>query len=101
VARVQVLNGASVEGVASRVSAYLRGKGFDLAEPADAGQAYEHTTIIDYSDRPLTRRRLADALGLQPGYVLAQPGSDAPPPAFGVDIVVVVGMDYQAGWAGQ
>jgi LCP family protein required for cell wall assembly len=101
VARVQVLNGASVEGVASRVSAYLRGKGFDLAEPADAGQAYEHTTIIDYSDRPLTRRRLADALGLQPGYVLALPGPDTAPPAFGVDIVVIVGQDYQPGWTNE
>ncbi len=33
VARVQVLNGAAVEGVAGRVSDYLRGKGFDLADP--------------------------------------------------------------------
>jgi polyisoprenyl-teichoic acid--peptidoglycan teichoic acid transferase len=101
VARVQVLNGAAVQGIAGRVSDYLRGKGFDLADPGDAGRPYEHTTIIDYSGRPLTRRRLADALGLQPGYVLAQPGPDAPPAAYGADIVVIVGQDYQAGWIGQ
>ncbi|MFL5802880.1 MAG: LCP family protein [Roseiflexaceae bacterium] len=100
-ARVQVLNGAAVEGIAGRVSAYLRGKGFDLTDSGDAGQLYAHTTIIDYSGRPLTRRRLANALGLQPGFVLAQPGPDAPQSAYGADIVVIVGQDYQPGWAGQ
>jgi len=100
-ARVQVLNGAAVQGIAGRVSDYLRGRGFDLADPGDAGRLYDHTTIIDYSGRPLTRRRLADALGLQPGYVLAQPAPEAPPPAYGVDIVVIVGGDYQAGWVGH
>jgi len=95
-ARVQVLNGAEVDGVATRVSDYLRGKGFDLAAPGDADRAYEHTTILDYTGRPETRRRLAAALGIQPSYVLAQPGPDAPPA--GADIVVVVGKDYQETW---
>jgi LCP family protein required for cell wall assembly len=99
-ARVLVLNGAEVEGVAGGVSAFLRGKGFDLADPGDADQPYEHTTIVDYTGRPQTRQRLADALGIQPIYVLAQPGPGAPT-APGADIVVIVGRDYQAGWVGQ
>jgi hypothetical protein len=97
-ARVQVLNGAEVQGVATRVSDYLGRKGFELSNPGDAERAYEHTTIIDYTGRPQTRRRLADALGIQPSYVLAQPGADAPAAPQGADIVVVVGRDYQAGW---
>jgi LCP family protein required for cell wall assembly len=98
-ARVQVLNGAAVGGIAARVSDYLRAKGFDMADPGNAPQSYEHTTIIDYAGRPATRQRLADALGLQASYVLAQPGPDAPPAQ--ADIVVIVGKDYQAGWVGQ
>jgi LCP family protein required for cell wall assembly len=100
-ARVQVLNGASVAGVAARVSDYLRGKGFDLAEAADAGRTYDHTTIIDYTGRPLTRRRLADALGIEARYVLAKPGPDAPPPPYQTDIMVIVGKDYQESWVEQ
>jgi anionic cell wall polymer biosynthesis LytR-Cps2A-Psr (LCP) family protein len=99
-ARVQVLNGAQVEGIAMRVSDYLRTRGFDLIEPGNAPRVYEHTTIIDYAGRPATLRRLADALGLQADHVLAQPGTDAPPPT-GADIVVIVGQDYQAGWIGN
>jgi polyisoprenyl-teichoic acid--peptidoglycan teichoic acid transferase len=99
-ARVQVLNGAQIDGVATRVSDYLRERGFDLAEPGNSPQTYEHTTIIDYAGRPATLQRLADALGLQADYVLAQPGPDAPPPS-GADIVVIVGTDYQAGWVGN
>ena len=99
-ARVQVLNGAQVDGVATRVSDYLRARGFELTEPGNALQAYEHTLIIDYAGRPATLRRLADTLGLQADYVLAQPGQNAPPPT-GADIVVIVGMDYQAGWIGN
>jgi LCP family protein required for cell wall assembly len=99
-ARVQVLNGAQVDGVATRVSDYLRAQGFDLTDPGNAPQTYEHTTIIDYAGRPATLRRLAAALGLQADYVLAQPGPDAPPPVE-AEIVVIVGKDYQAGWVGN
>lgn len=95
-ARVQVLNGAAVQGVAGQVTEYLRARGFQLAAPDTAPQVYEHTVIIDYTGRPRTRQRLADALGITPRYVQAKPGSDAPPQAYGVDIVVVVGQDYQA-----
>ena len=98
---MQVLNGANVAGVAARVSDYLRGKAFDLVEAADAGRTYDHTTIIDYTGRPLTRRRLADALGIEARYVLAKPGPDAPPPPYQTDIMVIVGRDYQESWVGQ
>jgi LCP family protein required for cell wall assembly len=94
-ARVQVINGAAVAGVAGRVTDDLRARGFTLADAGTAAQVYEHTLIIDYSGRPRTRQRLADALGIEPRYVQAQPGPDAPPQAFQVDLVVVLGKDYQ------
>jgi polyisoprenyl-teichoic acid--peptidoglycan teichoic acid transferase len=100
-ALVQVLNGAAVQGIAGKVSEYLQTKGFALAEANQAPRIYEHTTIIDYTGRPATRQRLADALGIQPRYVQAEPGPDAPPQAYGADIVVVVGQDYQERWLGN
>ena len=100
-ATVQVLNGAAVDGIAGGVTAYLSARGFAMGDPATVTPPYEHTTIIDYSGRPATRAALARTLGVAARYVLAEPGPDAPPPDAGVDIVVVVGADYKAEWAGE
>jgi LCP family protein required for cell wall assembly len=95
---VQVLNGARVEGIAGRVSAFLADRGFIIADPATVTRIYEHTVIIDYSGRPETRRRLAETLGIEARYVLATAPPDAPPPGYNVDIVVVIGRDYRQEW---
>lgn len=100
-ARVQVLNGAGVEGIAGQVSDLLSAKGFALADASTAEQIYERTLIIDYTGRPQTRQRLADELGVESRYVQATPGTDAPPQAYQVDIVVIVGQDYQQWWIGS
>jgi LCP family protein required for cell wall assembly len=97
-ARVQVLNGAAVEGIAGRVSEYLRGRGFALADPDNAPQVYENTTIIDYTGRPQARQRLADLLGIEARFVQSRPAPDAPPPPYQTDLVVIVGSDYQTWW---
>ena len=81
--RVQVLNGAAVDGLAGRVSAFLGGQGIALVDPGQAPRVYEHTTIIDYTGQPATRQRLADVLGIDPRYVQTTPGPDAPPPGSG------------------
>jgi LCP family protein required for cell wall assembly len=95
---VQVLNGARVEGIAGRVSAFLADRGFIIADPETVTRIYEHTVIIDYSGRPETRRRLAETLGIEARYVLATAPPDAPPPGYNVDIVVVIGRDYRQEW---
>jgi LCP family protein required for cell wall assembly len=100
-ATVQVLNGAAVEGIASRVSAYLASAGFAMADPETVTRIYEHTTIIDYSGRPLTREALAKFLGVEARYVQAEPGPNAPPQGYNADIVVVVGADYRPEWSGE
>jgi LCP family protein required for cell wall assembly len=99
--RVQVLNGAQVDGIAGKVSGFLRAQGFALADPGQASQIYQHSLIIDYSGRPQTRQRLADALGIDPRYIQAKPGPDAPPPPYQTDIVLIVGQDYQQRWMGS
>jgi polyisoprenyl-teichoic acid--peptidoglycan teichoic acid transferase len=98
--RVQVLNGAAVEGLAGRVSAFLGGQGIALLDPGQAARVYQHTTIIDYTGQPATRQRLAEILGIDPRYVQAAPGPDAPPPDQ-ADVVLILGQDYQERWMGQ
>jgi LCP family protein required for cell wall assembly len=98
-ARVQVINAAAIEGIASRVSLFLAARGFNMADSETLSRIYEHTTIIDYTGMPLTRERLIEELGIDRRYVFAEPGPDAPPPGFGVDIVVVVGSDYRQEWS--
>ncbi|HMO56497.1 MAG TPA: LCP family protein [Roseiflexaceae bacterium] len=97
-ARVQVLNAAAVEGIAGQVSRFLAQRGFLLADPETLTSRYEQTMIIDYSGMPQTRARLAEVLGIEPPYVLATPGPDAPPQSLGVDILVVVGSNFRPEW---
>jgi LCP family protein required for cell wall assembly len=100
-ARVAVLNGAGVPGLAGQVSGRLAGLGFTLNDPADAPATYERTRLIDYSGRPEALRRLADALGLDPGSVYTTPPADAPPAPFQADIVLILGADYNPAWANE
>ncbi len=99
VARIQVQNGAGVQGLAARVTSNLTARGFLMAQAGDAQRIYEHTQIIDYTNRPQTRQRLADLLGIEPQYVQATPPDDAPPAPYRTDIVIVLGQDYQERWA--
>ncbi|MFP4435892.1 MAG: LCP family protein [Chloroflexaceae bacterium] len=100
VARVQVQNGAGVRGLATRVTTNLESQGFLMAEAVDAPGLYEHTLIIDYTDHPETRQRLAQLLGVESDYVQAEPAADTPPAPYQTDIVIVLGQDYQERWAG-
>lgn len=98
---IQVLNGAAVAGIAGRISDFLISKGFALDDPGQAAEAYEHTTIIDYTGRPDTRKRLAELLGLDARYVLERPGTGAPPAPANADILLIIGQDYQPRWLGE
>jgi LCP family protein required for cell wall assembly len=98
-ARVQVQNGAGVQGLAGRVSVQLQQQGFSMAEAGDAPGIYPNTLLIDYTGRPQTLRRLADLLGVEQRYVQSSPPPDAPPAPFQTDIVLVLGADYQERWA--
>ncbi|HMQ31097.1 MAG TPA: LCP family protein [Chloroflexaceae bacterium] len=100
-ARVVVLNGAGVRGLAGRVSGRLEAQGFTVNPPADAPLPAERTRLIDYAGRPETLRRLADTLGLDPGQVYTTPPADAPQPPFQADIVLLIGADYAPAWVGE
>jgi polyisoprenyl-teichoic acid--peptidoglycan teichoic acid transferase len=93
-ARIQVQNGAGIEGVAGRVSSYLSGQGFQLDAAVDADTTYERSLILDYSDRPETRQRLAEVLGIAAEQIRVGAASGAAGPPPGTDIVVVIGADF-------
>lgn len=99
-ARVLVLNGAGVQGLAGRVTSRLAGQGFVMEAAGDAPAPAEHSLLIDYSGRPQTLQALAEWLGLDAEQVLSAPPPGAPAPA-GADIVLVLGADYQPHWAGE
>ncbi|NNJ12689.1 LCP family protein [Chloroflexales bacterium ZM16-3] len=99
VARVQVQNGAEVQGLAGQVASALRARGFITVEPADAPAAVAHSQLIDYGDHPQTLGRLADLLQLDRRYVFSSPPPDAAPAPLRTDIVLILGADYREGWA--
>ncbi len=96
---VQVLNGAGVQGLATRVTNNLATRGFTMVEADDAPYLYEHSLVIDYTGSPETRQRLAQVLGIEADYVQAEPGEEAPLAPYNTDIVLVLGQDYQEEWA--
>lgn len=97
-AQVQVLNGAEVQGLASRVTTAIERQGIPTLAAADAPVPAPRTMLIDYSGRPLTLQRLAGWLELDPSQVYATPPPAAPPAPPGADIVLILGADYQARW---
>lgn len=99
IAQVQVQNGTNVPGLATRVTEHLGEQGFTMSEANDAPQLYEQTLIIDYTDRPETRQRLANLLGVEAQYVYATPPADAPPLPPDSDIVIILGSDHQERWS--
>lgn len=99
-ARVQVLNGAGVPGLAGRVTARLAAQGFSLAAPDDAPRVYERSQLIDYRGRPRTLRRLVETLGLDPGDVYTVPPAGSPPGGE-ADLVLILGENYRPAWAGE
>jgi LCP family protein required for cell wall assembly len=88
-ATIQVQNGAGVSGVAGQVTQQLASLSFTMAS-ADNAEQLDESVIIDYGAHPATRARLSEALGDMP--TVERDAAEAPA---GVDIVVVLGADYQ------
>ena len=88
-ATVLVLNGTFTAGVASQTADYLRTSGLTVAEPGNADEYYEMTTIIDYTGNPHTVAMIVELMGVSPENVFHR--YDASGPA---DVVVLVGQDW-------
>jgi LCP family protein required for cell wall assembly len=90
-ARVEVLNGTGVPERAALAAARLRWEGIQVTSVGFADRAdYEHTLIINYSNKTYTPTRLAAVLGVPPENIRQESN-----PASEVDIRVILGRDYR------
>ncbi|NPV85305.1 MAG: LCP family protein [Anaerolineae bacterium] len=90
-ARIVVLNGTTVAGLASRTGEYLRSTGLNVVGTGDAGDLYSSTEIRISAYKPETAKHLARIFNVPPSRVFNQ-GSSNTDERF--DIVVIVGDDW-------
>lgn len=88
-ARVRVLNGSSLPGLASQTMEYLQKQGVNVVETGNADTFYNYTTLFDYSGKPYTLKFLVELMGVNPNYLYNRYD-----PTQGVDVVVIVGNDW-------
>lgn len=90
-ARIAVLNGAGIEGLARRTADFLRAQGMNVTTVGNADRLdYLRTMVIDYTGNPYTTRYLVNLMGLTESQILVQtiPDND-------VDVAVIVSSDWQ------
>jgi hypothetical protein len=88
--RVEVRNGSGVRGAAERTTALLRREGFDVVDFGNAERFdYDHTVVIDRSEKPGLAREVAVALQ-------GVPIRTAPDSTLYLDVTVLIGGDLPA-----
>ncbi|MBK5108176.1 MAG: LCP family protein [Anaerolineales bacterium] len=88
-ATLMILNGTYTAGLASQSADYLRTSGLTVAEPGNANEYYEMTTIIDYTGNPHTVAMIVELMSISAENVFHR--YDVTGPA---DVVVIVGQDW-------
>ena len=88
-ATLMILNGTYTAGLASQSADYLRTSGLTVAEPGNANEYYEMTTIIDYTGNPHTVAMIVEMMSISAENVFHR--YDVTGPA---DVVVIVGQDW-------
>lgn len=88
-ARVSILNGSSISGLAARTTDYLKSQGINVTETGNADQAKVYSEIEFYTGKPYTVKFLVELmqisnLRIRHTYDLTK----------SVDIVVIVGDDW-------
>lgn len=90
-ARLAILNGAGLEGLATDTADFLSAQGLNVIQIDNADRHdYDKTRIIVHSQQfPYTLRYLADFLGLSDGQIL-RPVTPLPD----VDLTIILGWDW-------
>jgi hypothetical protein len=88
-ARVSVLNGSSVSGIAARSADYLKSQGINVVEAGNAAQYSTATEITFFTGKPYTVKFLVDLMGINPFRIRYQ--ND---PSKSADIEIVLGDDW-------
>jgi polyisoprenyl-teichoic acid--peptidoglycan teichoic acid transferase len=90
-AKVQILNGAGVQGVAQATANWLKPQGVNVVSVGTADRTdYTATVIVDYTGKAYTTRWLAKIFNVAEANVLSN--ADA---TTAVDIKVILGQDWK------
>ena len=87
-ARITLLNGSTVDGLAGRTRDMLASLGANIVE-VSSSDARNQTRIIDYTGNPHTVKFLAEFFDLSPGNYEIEFDPSSP-----VDVVVILGIDW-------
>ena len=89
--KIEVVNIAGEDGLASRMTRYLRSLGYDVVEFHSRQLAgYERTMLIDRTGNPAAAQDIAATLGLDAGRIATELDR-----SLYVDVTVVLGFDYK------
>ncbi len=92
---LQIFNGCGVPGLAGRVRAVLRDRGFDVLTFGNAQAIdYAKTLVIARTDQPsshLAAQLIANVLGIPADQILIQPD----PNLVDTDVTLIIGQDYR------
>jgi LCP family protein required for cell wall assembly len=89
-ARVAVLNGTGIPGLAGRTADYFRSQGLNIPdELVGDGTASVYTTIIDHTGNPFVMRYLVDTMNISPNniHIKYDPGNPT-------DVELILGNDW-------
>jgi len=87
-AKIILLNGSLVDGLASRTQADLQAIGANIVEISN-GEYLEQTRILDYTGNPHTVQYLVEIFGVLPGNYILEYDPNSP-----VDVVITLGVDW-------
>lgn len=87
-ARLSVLNGSGVEGLATRTQTYLANLGANVPNVGN-GEYTLSTRIISYTGKPYTLRYLVELMGISENQIYLRYDPNAP-----VDMEVLLGADW-------
>jgi hypothetical protein len=88
--RVEILNGTSVTGLASRTAQIFRSYGFRIAAVTNAETSdYERTVVLDRRGNPEATRRVAELIRCDLIHTRIEDNRDET-----VDVTVILGKDF-------
>ncbi len=88
-AKVAVLNGAGIPGLAARTAEYLTAQGVNVVSTGDAPEPYNATTIITYTGNPYSLNYLVNLMAIAPNRIYNRYD-----PASQIDVEVFLGYDW-------
>lgn len=88
-ARLSVLNGTTVPGLAASTTELLTGRGFTVSLTGNASQLTAQTTLVDYTGNPYTLQLLIELLGVSPSRIFNSYDPDSR-----VDVEIILGDDW-------